>query len=232
MNLLVVGDVHGCYYTFKSLVKQHWNPDTEFLVQVGDLINKGPHSARVIRYVFKMMKKYPYMVYFIRGNHEHMFLTSLRTNTFNVINKDTLQQIKSHPKIQVDKVKNWLKNLPIKWENSHVLITHAGVSRSSSNPFNPYSEANVLINRESLRLLPKLQITGHVVQPLGKPTYVPRENAWHIDTGAYLGMGLSAVRITYNGELVDIITQETDARDLPAPAPENQLSPSESLKFF
>lgn len=232
MNLLIVGDVHGCHYTFKKLVTNHWNPDTEFLVQLGDFINKGPHSAKVLRYAFKLLGRYPYLVYFLRGNHEHMFLHSLKTGSFNVINRDTYQQIKSHPKLEMNKVKNWLKNLPIRWENRDILITHAGISRSATDPFNPYSDSNVLINREPLKLLQKLQITGHVVQPLGKPTYVTRENAWHIDTGAYLGMGLSAIKITYNGQLLEVITQESDPRDLHPRLSAGVTSSTDSLKFF
>lgn len=232
MNLLVVGDVHGCHYTFKNLVKAHWNPDNEFLIQLGDFINKGPHSAKVIRFALKLVNKYPYLVYFLRGNHEHMFLDSLRSGSFNVINRETFNQVKAHPKLELNKVKNWIKSLPIKWENKNVLITHAGVSRTSIDPFNPYSDHNVLINREPLKLMQKLQIAGHVVQPLGKPTYVPRENAWHIDTGAYLGMKLSAVRISYTGQLLQVITVDTDPRDLPQSAANATLSTNDSLKFF
>ncbi|MFN3951022.1 MAG: metallophosphoesterase family protein [Thermaurantimonas sp.] len=232
MNLFVVGDVHGCHYTFKNLVTRHWNPDTDFLIQLGDFINKGPHSAKVLRYALKLISKYPYLVYFLRGNHEQMFLDSLRSGTFNLINRDTYQQIKIHPKLELNKVKNWLKNLPIKWENRDILITHAGVSRSATDPFNPFSESNVLINREPLRQLSNLQITGHVVQPLGKPTYIPRENAWHIDTGAYLGLGLSAVRVTYTGQLLEVITQETDPRDLTVQNIPGLTSATDSLKFF
>lgn len=232
MNLFVIGDVHGCYYTFKKMVSSYWNPDAEFLIQLGDFINKGPHSARVIRYALKLVGKYPYLVFFLRGNHEHMFLDSLRSDSYNVINRETYQLVKSHPKLEITKVKNWLKNLPIKWENKDVLITHAGVTKSATDPFNPFSDSNVLINREPLKLLSKLQITGHVVQSMGKPTYIPRENAWHIDTGAYLGIGLSAIRITYTGQLLEVITMETDLRDMPPGSSNIMASTTDSLKFF
>ena len=42
MNLLVVADVHGCSKTLKTLVRGQWNPHDEFLILVGDLVNKGP----------------------------------------------------------------------------------------------------------------------------------------------------------------------------------------------
>lgn len=232
MNLLVVGDVHGCHYTFKTLVKEHWNPDSEFLIQVGDLVNKGKHSAKVIRYAFKLLKKFPYLVFFLRGNHEQMLCDALKANSFNLITRDTYHQIKNHPKLEVPRIKNWLKGLPIKWENKHILITHAGVAKGSTDPFNPYSDHNVLTNRQPLKLMNKLQIVGHVVQPKFTPTYVPRENAWHIDTGAYLGQSLSALRVTYTGELLEVIKVETDKRDLKDISNFYLPTSADSLKYF
>ncbi|GCD79663.1 metallophosphoesterase [Schleiferia thermophila] len=232
MNLLVVGDVHGCYYTFKTLVKERWNPDSEFLIQVGDLVNKGQYSAKVIRYAFKLLEKFPYLVYFIRGNHEQMLYDAMKANSHNLITRDTYQQIKNHPKLQVPRIKNWLKGMPVKWENRHILITHAGVARGTTDPFNPYADHNVLTNRQPLKLMSKLQVVGHVVQPAFTPTYVPRENAWHIDTGAYLGQRLSALRITYTGELLEVIQVDTDKRDLIG-APSTYLpTAADSLKYF
>ncbi len=58
MNLLIVGDVHGCYHTFKKLVDENWNPEEELLIQIGDLINKGPHSGLCSKYWRKLEKKY------------------------------------------------------------------------------------------------------------------------------------------------------------------------------
>ena len=33
MNLLIIGDVHGCFHTFSELLT-HWRPATEYLIQV------------------------------------------------------------------------------------------------------------------------------------------------------------------------------------------------------
>ena len=55
MKVLVVGDVHGCYFTFKKLVETHWNRKEEFLVLTGDLINKGPHSYEAFLYFLKLL---------------------------------------------------------------------------------------------------------------------------------------------------------------------------------
>jgi hypothetical protein len=34
MNYLVIGDVHGCYYTFNNLITKHWNKENEVLIQL------------------------------------------------------------------------------------------------------------------------------------------------------------------------------------------------------
>jgi serine/threonine protein phosphatase 1 len=40
MNLLVIGDIHGCYYTFQMLLDKFWDSEKELLIQVGDIIDK------------------------------------------------------------------------------------------------------------------------------------------------------------------------------------------------
>ena len=45
MNLFVVGDIHGCYYTWRQLLL-HWQPAQERLIQLGDLVDRGKYSPR------------------------------------------------------------------------------------------------------------------------------------------------------------------------------------------
>jgi hypothetical protein len=47
-RLLVVGDVHGCFDELQQLLQTvDYKPDSDNLVFVGDLVNKGPKSAEV-----------------------------------------------------------------------------------------------------------------------------------------------------------------------------------------
>lgn len=34
MELLVVGDVHGCFHTFTKLINEHWNSDKQILDEI------------------------------------------------------------------------------------------------------------------------------------------------------------------------------------------------------
>lgn len=59
-KILVVGDVHGCLEELKSLyakAMEETNNSLTHIILVGDLCNKGPDSAKVIRYVRQKCQK-------------------------------------------------------------------------------------------------------------------------------------------------------------------------------
>lgn len=64
--MLVVGDVHGCFLTLLRLMEQF--PTGEEVVFVGDLIDRGPASIKVLDFV--RTGKYKCCM----GNHEHLML--------------------------------------------------------------------------------------------------------------------------------------------------------------
>ena len=52
---VVIGDVHGCLRELESLLeKVGYAPATDQLVFVGDLVDRGPFSAQVVRFVRRM----------------------------------------------------------------------------------------------------------------------------------------------------------------------------------
>ncbi|QNP51115.1 metallophosphoesterase [Hymenobacter qilianensis] len=69
MNLFIVGDVHGCYFTFLELL-QHWNPAREMLIQVGDLVDRGNFSPETVAAAISLNLKHPKQTVFLKGNHE------------------------------------------------------------------------------------------------------------------------------------------------------------------
>lgn len=65
----VVGDIHGCFETLEALLDDvGFDTATDRLLSVGDLIDRGPESARATEYWSA-----PWF-YSIRGNHEQMML--------------------------------------------------------------------------------------------------------------------------------------------------------------
>ena len=69
-KVIVVGDIHGCFDTFKELEKQF--PDDATISLVGDLVDRGPKSMDVVQHVIN--KRYDC----VRGNHEQMMIDYFR----------------------------------------------------------------------------------------------------------------------------------------------------------
>ena len=65
-RVLIVGDVHGCLDELRALVSRVGQPCE--VVLVGDLVNKGPDSAGVVRYARELGARC------VRGNHDDAML--------------------------------------------------------------------------------------------------------------------------------------------------------------
>lgn len=65
-RLLVISDVHGHLDRLVQLLRQMDYGGEDILVLVGDLIEKGPESLRVVQYVMDLARRYP--VYVSMGN--------------------------------------------------------------------------------------------------------------------------------------------------------------------
>ena len=66
-NVWVIGDVHGFNQTLRSLVAKLEIKTGDYVVLLGDLIDRGPNSYDVIQFV----KNSPNMAT-VKGNHEKM----------------------------------------------------------------------------------------------------------------------------------------------------------------
>lgn len=68
----IMSDIHGCY---KQMIEalSHWDSGKEHLVIMGDLIDRGPDSLKVVRKAMELTKTHPGKVTVLKGNHEEMF---------------------------------------------------------------------------------------------------------------------------------------------------------------
>ena len=65
----VVGDIHGCFRTLERAVAHvKFAPTRDRLFGVGDLVNRGPHSAQALTWLEQ------HFAAVTRGNHEHWLL--------------------------------------------------------------------------------------------------------------------------------------------------------------
>jgi hypothetical protein len=72
MRLIIIGDVHGCIDELNELMQVLAPGMDDKLIFIGDLIDRGPDSADVVRQVVQWSKYIE--VKLILGNHEEKFL--------------------------------------------------------------------------------------------------------------------------------------------------------------
>lgn len=82
-RLYAIGDVHGCFNEMMSLLaaieSDHAaRPEKQcIIVFLGDLVDRGPHSSRVLEYLVRTPPQFA-TTYCLLGNHEEMMLRILR----------------------------------------------------------------------------------------------------------------------------------------------------------
>jgi serine/threonine protein phosphatase 1 len=216
MDLFVIGDVHGCLYTFSKLLEK-WRRQEEMLIQLGDLVDRGNHSPEVLGLALDLQQKYPRETVFLKGNHELMLQDYLADQ---VAGKNWLKNGGDQTLYQFDVAgidpahhAEWILNMPLFWENEYVFVSHAGISGFATLD-DPRHPDGLLWNRKPLRNIGRLQIVGHTPRWNGQPQYFPESKAWNIDTCAYGGICLTAIRITKTGQFKEIISIPTDGKDV------------------
>lgn len=72
MRHIIIGDVHGCLDELKELITKLSINSSDTLYFIGDLIDRGPDSSGVVKYVHSLATQYNLIL--ILGNHEEKFL--------------------------------------------------------------------------------------------------------------------------------------------------------------
>ena len=77
MRTIIIGDIHGCYYTLLNLLeKVEYDKQNDKLVFVGDYIDRGNNSFEVVEYLINLQKEVGKdKCVCLIGNHEHMAYT-------------------------------------------------------------------------------------------------------------------------------------------------------------
>lgn len=76
-KIFAIGDVHGCYKTLMALMKKlPIDKSKDVVVFVGDYIDRGSGTKKVVDQMIKWEKKYPHWK-FLFGNHESLMLDAL-----------------------------------------------------------------------------------------------------------------------------------------------------------
>mgnify|MGYP001158765783 FL=1 len=126
MANFAIGDIHGCFHTFNSLLEKiSFNNNSDTLWLVGDIVNRGKNSLEVIHWCFKNQQNIKLSL----GNHDLHFL-ALAFSITSKSKKDTLDGILKSPNLSL--YKDWLLSVPLLHVNGNYIMTHAGLLPSWS----------------------------------------------------------------------------------------------------
>lgn len=136
-EIIVIGDIHGCYDEFKELLaKVHSespskNPDKLLKILVGDLVNKGPKSSKVLELCRDI---YPESIVAVRGNHDEVVLREYAK--FKESGSSALRPKDKWIEKLPTRYIEYLKLLPysITIPSLNCIIVHAGLKPSIEEP--------------------------------------------------------------------------------------------------
>jgi Calcineurin-like phosphoesterase len=142
-ELIVVGDLHGCYSCLKAVLMQsdffgkanrfaadpEHNPETK-LVLLGDYIDRGMFSYQgVLRSALQLFERVPEHVYLLRGNHEYyiehegrVFGAVRPSEAMNTLKPHLSQEVFHHYMELFDALPNMLLF-------DRMLFVHGGIAR-------------------------------------------------------------------------------------------------------
>ncbi len=121
MATYAIGDIQGCFTSLQHLLNRiSFQPHIDRLWLVGDLVNRGPDSLGVLRY----LKQLGQAVRVVLGNHD-LFLLAVAEGIVPVRPKDTIQDVLAAP--DRDELVAWLRRMPLHHREGEYLMIHAGV---------------------------------------------------------------------------------------------------------
>ena len=227
-SVWVIGDIHGYNETFDALIEKLNIEEKDIILCLGDLIDKGPDSLKVLERV-----KQSSQIFSIRGNHEEMMRLSISTKHGRMMKSwlkygglITLESFSKDEANQIEEARKWLsfiENLPTEIVLNKYRIVHAGYE--DSEPLEDQNNQQKMWGRTIFQVETILDnarqiIVGH--SPVQTLNRLGKDDIWIseitltdgrpsllcIDTGVFLERNLyprlTALNLT-NGQ---IITQE------------------------
>ena len=122
MAVYAIGDVQGCFDPLRALLdKLNYDPGADRLWFAGDLVNRGPQSLAVLRFV----KSLPNATA-VLGNHD-LHLLAVASGQAPRKKRDTFDEVLSAP--DRDELLGWLRACPLLHHDAALgcVLVHAGV---------------------------------------------------------------------------------------------------------
>jgi len=121
MATYAVGDVQGCYDELQALLaKVAFHPARDVLWFVGDLVNRGPKSLEVLRFVRSLGER----AVTVLGNHDFHLIAQFE-GVERAREGDTLESVLAAPDAKV--LVDWLRQRPMMHLGRDFALVHAGL---------------------------------------------------------------------------------------------------------
>lgn len=121
MATYAIGDLQGCYAELQQLLQTvAFDPARDRLWLVGDLVNRGPDSLAVLRFVKGLGER----AVTVLGNHD-LHLLMVWRGAEPLRRKDTLSPILEAP--DRDELLDWLRRRPLFHAEEGAAMVHAGL---------------------------------------------------------------------------------------------------------
>jgi bis(5'-nucleosyl)-tetraphosphatase (symmetrical) len=121
MSTYAVGDVQGCYEELRRLLDvMRFDPATDTVWLVGDLVNRGPGSLATLRYVRSLGER----AVVVLGNHD-LHLLVVAAGYVRPHRGDTLDEVLAAP--DREELLAWLRGRPLMHSAQGYALVHAGL---------------------------------------------------------------------------------------------------------
>lgn len=127
MAVYAIGDIQGCYAELMALLEIiQFDASSDQLWFTGDLVNRGPESLRVLRFVRDLNERTPSAAITVLGNHD-LHLLAIAQGEGRQHRSDTLDEILAAP--DRESLLDWLRHQPLLHHDAALGVTliHAGL---------------------------------------------------------------------------------------------------------
>ena len=137
-----VSDIHAEYGLFLKMLEEIGFTDSDRLIVLGDIIDKGPDSVKLLKYISKMPN-----ASVIIGNHEYTFLKLYAglmhesPEDFEPVLKELQGYFPGDGHLLDWETVDWLESRPYFIEEKDYICVHAGVPIDSNNKVLPIQQA-------------------------------------------------------------------------------------------
>jgi bis(5'-nucleosyl)-tetraphosphatase (symmetrical) len=120
MTTYAIGDIQGCFQTFLQMLETiGFIAGRDDLILLGDLVNRGPQSLEVMRFV----KKHSSCIRIVLGNHD-LYGLALHLGAMKP-KPHTLDELLKAP--DAKEIFSWVREQPVIFQEQNDTFVHAGI---------------------------------------------------------------------------------------------------------